>query len=396
MRILTVFGTRPEAIKLAPIILRLQGEPGINSRVCVTGQHRQMLDQVLELFGIAPDDDLELMTEDQSLFQLTSKAMVRLEAILQRCTPDAVVVQGDTTTAMITSLAAFYLKIPVAHVEAGLRTGNKYRPFPEEINRCLIDVVCDWHFAPTATARRNLLSEGRPNDRIFVTGNTAIDALFMTLRKQAAREEQEKLENKLLQRFGVSLDVRRKLLLVTGHRRESFGRDFEEICCGIRMIAEQNPNVEVVYPVHLNPKVQEPVFRILKGVERTHLIPPVDYDLFVWMLSRCYMVLTDSGGIQEEAPSLRKPVLIMRKETERREGLEVGVADLIGTEAVTISRKVQILLNDSNVYRRMSSGINPYGDGHASQRIVETIKRMVCTRTDVETDKSSSVASSIA
>jgi UDP-N-acetylglucosamine 2-epimerase (non-hydrolysing) len=383
MRLLTVFGTRPEAIKLAPIILKLQDEPEIESHVCVTGQHRQMLDQVLDGFGIVPDDDLGLMTNNQSLFELTSKALLRLEETLQRWAPDAVLVQGDTTTSMITTLAAFYLKIPVAHVEAGLRTGNKYRPFPEEINRCLIDVVCDWYFAPTETARRNLLAEGRSDERVFVTGNTAIDTLLMTLRKQAVRGEQEKLENILLQRFGVSLHLGRRLLLVTGHRRESFGGDFEEICHGIRKIAERNPDVEVVYPVHLNPRVQEPVFRILKGVERVHLIPPVDYDLFVWMLSRCYLVLTDSGGIQEEAPSLAKPVLIMRKETERCEGLDVGVADLVGTEAETISSKVQSLLDDSEIYGQMASGINPYGDGHASQRIVETMKRVLSAREGV-------------
>ena len=384
MRLLTIFGTRPEAIKLAPIILRLQEDAEIESHVCVTGQHRQMLDQVLEGFGIVPDDDLGLMTNDQSLLKLTSKALLHLEELLQQLAPDAVIVQGDTTTSMIASLAASYLKIPVAHVEAGLRTGNKYRPFPEEINRCLIDAVCDWHFAPTENARRNLIAEGRPDDRIFVTGNTAIDALLMTLRKQAKSGQQERLEHILSQRFGVSLDAGRRLLLVTGHRRESFGRDFEEICCGIRIIAERNRDVEIVYPVHLNPKVQEPVFRILDGVERVHLIPPVDYDLFVWMLSRCYLVLTDSGGIQEEAPSLAKPVLIMRKETERREGLDVGVAELVGTEAATISTKVQTLLDDSKTYERMSSGINPYGDGHASQRIVEIMKRVLWTRDHVD------------
>jgi len=352
-----------------------------------------MLNQMLEGFGILPDDDLELMTKNQSLFELTSKAMLRLERVLRRYAPDAVIVQGDTTTAMITALAAFYLKIPVAHVEAGLRTHNRYRPFPEEMNRCVIDTICDWHFAPTEAARRNLLTEGRSDDRIFVTGNTSIDTLLMTLRKQATHGGQEKLEQILLQRFGVSLDVRRKLLLVTGHRRESFGRDFDEICCGIRMIADRNPNIEIIYPVHLNPKVQEPVLRILNGVERVHLIPPVDYSLFVWMLSRCYVVLTDSGGVQEEAPSLRKPVLIMRKETERCEGLEVGVADLVGTEATTISCKVQTLLDDHNTYSRMASGINPYGDGNASQRIVEIMKRLILARTDVATRKSSSVTS---
>jgi UDP-N-acetylglucosamine 2-epimerase len=383
MRILTVFGTRPEAIKLAPVILKLRGEPGVDSRVCVTGQHRQMLDQVLEEFGILPDEDLGLMTDNQSLFDLTSKAMVRLEGVLQRHAPDAVLVQGDTTTSMITTLAAFYLKIPVAHVEAGLRTGNKYRPFPEEINRRLIDVMCDWHFAPTETTRRNLLAEGCPDDRIFVTGNTAIDALLMTVRKQTAPSEEQKSQNILLDRYGVSVGAGRKLLLVTGHRRESFGRDFEEISYGIRMIAERNPDVEIIYPVHLNPRVQEPVFRILKGVKGIHLIPPVGYSLLVWLLSRCYLVLTDSGGIQEEAPSLGKPVLIMRKETERCEGLEVGVADLVGTEATTISSKVQMLLDDSDVYRRMASGINPYGDGNASQRIVEIMKRVVSVKKEV-------------
>jgi UDP-N-acetylglucosamine 2-epimerase (non-hydrolysing) len=387
-----VFGTRPEAIKLAPVILRLQREAEIESRVCVTGQHREMLDQVLEEFGILPDDDLELMTDNQSLFELTSKAMLHLERVLQRRAPDAVLVQGDTTTSMIAALAAFYFKIPVAHVEAGLRTGNKYRPFPEEINRCVIDTVCDWHFAPTETARHNLLAEGRPDDRIFVTGNTSIDTLLMTLGKQAEREEQEKLENTLLRRFGVCLDVHRKLLLVTGHRRESFGRDFEEICCGIRMIAERNSDVEIVYPVHLNPKVQEPVFRILKGVERIHLIPPIDYGLFVWMLSRCYLVLTDSGGIQEEAPSLGKPVLIMRKETERCEGINAGVAALVGTEAAAIFRRVQTLLDECSAYRQMAKGINPYGDGNASQRIVETMMRVLRERTDGETLRASSVA----
>ena len=374
-KVLAVFGTRPEAIKLAPVIRALQAHPRFQTRVCVTAQHRQMLDQVLGLFHIRPHHDLDLMREDQSLFQITSRALDGLEGVLKEEHPDMVLFQGDTTTAMVAALAAFYLRIGTGHVEAGLRTQDKYNPFPEEMNRRLADALSDLCFAPTEAARQNLLKEGTPGERVFVTGNTVIDALQLVAEEQSSQDTQRRLEDEFQQRHGVPMD--RRVLLVTGHRRESFGPDFESICRGLRSVAESNPDIRIVYPVHLNPNVQEPVNRILGDADRVHLIEPLEYSSLVWLMGRSYLVLTDSGGIQEEAPSLGKPVLVLRKVTERPEGVEAGVARVVGTDARSIHQETQRLLDDPQAYNKMARAVNPYGDGRASERIVDILERTI-------------------
>lgn len=371
-KILFVFGTRPEAIKLAPVILKLKKfEERFEIKVCITSQHREMLDQVLQIFDLKPDYDLKIMRENQSLFYITSEALKKLEKVLKREKPDLVMVQGDTTTTLVASLSAYYQKIKVAHVEAGLRTEDKFNPFPEEINRRLTDCIADLYFAPTLKAKENLLREGIGEDKIFVTGNTVIDALFIILDKQKNSEIDKKIENRFLREYGISFG--RKTILVTGHRRESFGKDFEEICQGLKMIAE-NSDVQLVYPVHLNPNVQKPVKAILSDVENVYLIEPLDYYQFVWLMNKSYLILTDSGGIQEEAPSLGKPVLVMRKKTERPEGISAGVAKLIGVEREKIYSETKKLLEDMETYKKMAQAKNPYGDGLASERIVEILK----------------------
>lgn len=372
MRILTVFGTRPEAIKLIPVIKELEKHPEVTSRVCVTAQHRQMLDQVLQLFGINPDFDLDLMREDQSLFDITASGLRGLEKVLKEEKPDIVLVQGDTSTAFVASLAAYYLKIKIGHVEAGLRSGDKFNPFPEEINRKLVDALSDLWFAPTGKARQNLLREGFPDERIYVTGNTVIDALLWITKQHSSLPKKAELEKLFRERYGIKLDEGR-LILVTGHRRESFGEGFEKICRGLKMIAQHNKDVSIVYPVHLNPNVREPVFRILGGLPNVHLIEPVDYALFVFLMSRAYLILTDSGGIQEEAPSLGKPVLVMRERTERPEAIEAGTAKLVGTDSERIFFETQRLLDNGTEYQRMARAVNPFGDGKAAQRIVKVL-----------------------
>ena len=374
MKVLTIFGTRPEAIKLAPVIKELEKNPEIVSRICVTAQHRQMLDQVLQLFEINPDFDLDLMREDQSLFDITASILQNLEEVLKEERPDIVLVHGDTTTAFVASLAAYYFKIKIGHVEAGLRTYDKYNPFPEEINRRLVDVLCDLWFAPTKNAKQNLLREGAPDDKIFVTGNTVIDALLWVTKHQASPTVQEGMKRQLYDTFGVSLDKRR-VILVTGHRRESFGEGFENICQGLKKIAEHNPDIQLIYPVHLNPSVRGPVFRILGDTTNVHLIEPLDYALFVFLMNRAYIILTDSGGIQEEAPSLGKPVLVMREKTERPEAIEAGTAKLIGTDCERIFTETQQLLDDQVEYEKMSMATNPFGDGNAAERIVQVLCR---------------------
>ena len=369
---LVIFGTRPEAIKLAPVIRELQGRPGFRTGVCITAQHREMLDQVLGLFHIRPDYDLDLMRENQSLFELTSRVLAELEPVLEREKPDVVLVQGDTTTAFVAALASYYLRIKIAHVEAGLRTEDRYNPFPEEMNRRLADTIADFCFAPTDTAARNLRKEGISDSRIYVTGNTVIDALQTIQREQSSEATQQYYEKVFSERYGIVLD--RRTLLVTGHRRESFGAEFESICLGLRKLAEENEDIRVVYPVHLNPNVQEPVQRILGGVERVHLIEPLQYASFVWLMGRCHFVLTDSGGVQEEAPSLGKPVLVMRRRTERPEGVDAGVARLTGTDSESIYTEAQRLLDDPAAYAEMAHAINPYGDGQASRRIVDILQ----------------------
>ena len=374
MKILTIFGTRPEAIKLAPVLKELEKHPEIVSHVCVTAQHREMLDQVLELFEIQPDFDLDLMRNDQSLFDITARGLRDLQRVLEEERPDVVLVQGDTTTAFVASVAAFYLKIKIGHVEAGLRTEDKYNPFPEEMNRRLADVLSDLYFAPTNRAADNLAREGIAEDNVFVTGNTVIDALLWMVGKQSAPLRQEELERLFGEKYGLELNEKR-IILVTGHRRESFGKGFENICQGLKLAAEHNPGVQIVYPVHMNPNVREPVYRILGGVKNVHLIEPLDYTHFVFLMQRAYLILTDSGGIQEEAPSLGKPVLVMREKTERPEAIEAGVAKLVGTESERIFRETQRLLSDKVEYERMAHAANPFGDGKAAERIVQVLLR---------------------
>lgn len=374
MKVLTIFGTRPEAIKLAPVIKELEKNPEIVSRICVTAQHRQMLDQVLQLFEINPNFDLDLMREDQSLFDITASILQNLKEVLKEERPDIVLVHGDTTTAFVASLAAYYFKIKIGHVEAGLRTYDKYNPFPEEINRRLVDVLCDLWFSPTKNAKQNLLREGAPDDKIFVTGNTVIDALLWVTKHQASPAVQEGMKRQLYDKFDVSLDARR-VILVTGHRRESFGEGFENICQGLKKIAEHNPDIQIIYPVHLNPCVRGPVFRILGDTTNVHLIEPLDYALFVFLMNRAYIILTDSGGIQEEAPSLGKPVLVMREKTERPEAIEASAAKLIGTDCERISTETQQLLDDQVEYEKMARATNPFGDGNAAERIVQVLQK---------------------
>jgi UDP-N-acetylglucosamine 2-epimerase (non-hydrolysing) len=382
-----IFGTRPEAIKLCPLILAMRDRPDIEPHVCVTGQHRQMLDQVLEVFGIAPDVDLALMQPNQTLGELTSRAIAAVDAYLGEHKPGMILVQGDTTTVFCAALCAFYHKIPVGHVEAGLRTWNKHSPFPEEMNRVLATRLADLHFAPTSTSRDNLLKEGVPADRIFVTGNTVIDALFIALNKiKTSPPDIPGLPQHLM---NGSSD--KPLVLITGHRRENFGGGFENICHAIAELARRFPDVHFVYPVHLNPNVREPVARLLgqikndpstihtpqsailnqqSAISNVHLIDPLSYLPFVAMMNRATLVLTDSGGVQEEAPSLGKPVLVMRDTTERPEAVEMGTVKLVGTDAEAIIGNVSILLTDRAAYDAMANAVNPYGDGQSVGRII--------------------------
>ena len=369
MKILTVFGTRPEAIKMAPLVKSLEACLGLDSRVCVTAQHRQMLDQVLALFEIAPQYDLNIMKPGQTLSGITTEILLRIEPVLTEFKPDLVLVHGDTSTTFATTLAAYYQQIPVGHVEAGLRTGNIYSPWPEEANRKLTGALAKLHFAPTEQSRRNLLREGIAESDIYVTGNTVIDALLWVKQKL---EKDRELNRSLAQKFPCLRDESR-LVLITGHRRENFGDGFERICQAIRSLAVRFPDVDFLYPVHLNPNVREPVGRILADVDNVHLIEPQDYLPFVYLMMRSCIILTDSGGIQEEAPSLGKPVLVMRDTTERPEAVAAGTVKLVGTDAQAIIEAVTILLTDSAAYDQMSFAHNPYGDGQACQRIVETI-----------------------
>ena len=365
IRVMSVFGTRPEAIKMAPVVRELARREQFESLVCVTAQHREMLDQVLSLFGIRPDVDLNLMRPGQSLAGLTASIFEKLDPVFARFQPDWVLVQGDTTTVMAAALLAYYHRIQVGHVEAGLRTGDKWQPFPEEINRRVAGVAADLHFAPTEVSRQNLLREGVPGDKVAVTGNTVIDALL-----HAAAQPYDMTTGPLA---GLPLD--RRIILVTAHRRENFGAPFEDLCHGLRDVAERfGPSTQIVYPVHLNPNVQEPVRRILSGVENISLLPPLDYLPMVHLMKRATLVLTDSGGLQEEAPGLGKPVLVMREVTERPEGVAAGVAKLLGTNPQRIFDEVHRLLTDEAAYRAMVGVKNPYGDGHAARYIVDAIE----------------------
>ena len=370
MKVLTVFGTRPEAIKMAPLVHALAKDPHFEAKVCVTAQHREMLDQVLKLFSIVPEYDLNIMQPGQGLTEITCRILEGLKPVLESFKPDVVLVHGDTTTTMAASLAAFYQRIPVGHVEAGLRTGDLSSPWPEEGNRTLTGHLATYHFAPTETSRQNLLRENIADNRIAVTGNTVIDALFW-VRDRVLSDEV--LRNELTQRYPF-LANGKKMILVTGHRRESFGRGFEQICHALAEIAANNPDVQIVYPVHLNPNVSEPVKRILGHVENVILIEPQDYLPFVWLMNRAWLILTDSGGIQEEAPSLGKPVLVMRDMTERPEAVSAGTVCLVGTDSQRIVNEVTRLLQDESAYQAMSRAHNPYGDGQACHRILSALK----------------------
>ncbi|CAM8240303.1 non-hydrolyzing UDP-N-acetylglucosamine 2-epimerase [Klebsiella michiganensis] len=370
MKVLTVFGTRPEAIKMAPLVHALAKDPHFEAKVCVTAQHREMLDQVLKLFSIVPEYDLNIMQPGQGLTEITCRILEGLKPVLESFKPDVVLVHGDTTTTMAASLAAFYQRIPVGHVEAGLRTGDLSSPWPEEGNRTLTGHLATYHFAPTETSRQNLLRENIADNRVTVTGNTVIDALFW-VRDRVLSDEA--LHNELTQRYPF-LANGKKMILVTGHRRESFGRGFEQICHALAEIAANNPDVQIVYPVHLNPNVSEPVKRILGHVENVILIEPQDYLPFVWLMNRAWLILTDSGGIQEEAPSLGKPVLVMREMTERPEAVSAGTVCLVGTDSQRIVNEVTRLLQDESAYQAMSRAHNPYGDGHACHRILSALK----------------------
>lgn len=371
MKVLTVFGTRPEAIKMAPLVHALAADTRFNSKVCVTAQHREMLDQVLELFDITPDYDLNLMKVGQTLPEITSRILLELTPVLKDYKPDIVLVHGDTATTLAASLAAYYEQIAVGHVEAGLRTGNIYSPWPEEANRKLTGALTQHHFAPTETSKANLLAENVPEVSISVTGNTVIDALLMIKNKL---ETDDVLSAKLASEFPF-LEPGKKLVLVTGHRRESFGGGFERICEALVDVAKTHSDVQIVYPVHLNPNVQEPVNRLLACVENIKLIEPQQYLPFVYLMNCAHIILTDSGGIQEEAPSLGKPVLVMRDTTERPEAVTAGTVKLVGTDKTKITQTLNELLNDQESYNAMSFAHNPYGDGNACARILDTLVR---------------------
>ncbi len=366
LQVLCIFGTRPEAIKMAPVVRALKADPRFDCRLCVTAQHRQMLDQVLDLFGLVPDDDLDLMRDNQTLAELSARALTGLDEVLQRRQPDIVLVHGDTTTSFIAALAAFYRRIPVGHVEAGLRTGDLYAPWPEEFNRRMVGIVGRLHFAPTQRAADALMHEDVPKENIAITGNTVIDALKLVSQRLDEDADLSARQAAQLPR----LDPSRRLILVTGHRRENFGEGFDNICRALAELARR-PDVQIVYPVHLNPNVQEPVRAMLSNSENVHLIDPQDYLPFVWLLKHCHLVLTDSGGLQEEAPVLGKPVLVMRETTERPEALEAGTAQLVGTDVERIVGAVARLLDDDAAYQAMAQAHNPYGDGTAAQQIAQ-------------------------
>lgn len=373
IKVLSVFGTRPEAIKMAPLVNLLKQQTDIDSRVCVTGQHREMLDQVLQLFDIKPEYDLAIMKAGQDLYDVTTSILLNIKPVLRDFKPDVVLVHGDTSTTFAAALACYYEKTAVGHVEAGLRTGNIYSPWPEEANRKLTGAITRFHFAPTATSQQNLLNEQVNPAHIVVTGNTVIDALLQVVAKI---EDDAVLSQRFADQFPYGQDGRR-LILVTGHRRESFGAGFEHICAALKQIAQQFPDCDIVYPVHLNPNVREPVFRLLSDAPNVHLIEPQDYLPFVYLMSRSTLVLTDSGGIQEEAPSLGKPVLVMRDTTERPEAVEAGTVKLVGTDQAKIVAQVSKLLTDKAYYDSMSFAHNPYGDGKACQRIIDAIRKDV-------------------
>ena len=367
---LIIFGTRPEAIKMAPLVQEFKKNKNFETRVCVTAQHREMLDQVLEFFDIIPDYDLDLMKPGQNLYGLTAAIITKLQPILEEFNPDFVYVHGDTTTTMASSIAGFYSGAKVCHVEAGLRTFDKWAPFPEEINRSITGRVADYHFAPTEIAAQNLRNETVKEEAICITGNTVIDALETSVKRLDTYENEE------IHFLKKTIDNNKKLILVTGHRRENHGEGFIRICNALKEIAENNPDVQIIYPVHLNPKVLKPVHEILDNVANINLIKPLSYPSFVWLMNQSYIIITDSGGVQEEAPSLGKPVLVMRETTERPEAVDAGTVILVGTDKQLIVTQAQALLNDTNKYNEMSQLHNPYGDGTASQQIIAFIEKL--------------------
>ena len=373
-KILLVFGTRPEAIKMAPLVKALQKDTEhFETRVCVTAQHRQMLDQVLEVFGITPEYDLNIMAPNQDLYDITAKVLLGLREVLKDFRPDTVLVHGDTTTSMAASLAAFYMQIPVGHVEAGLRTYNMLSPWPEEMNRQVTDRICTYYFAPTEQSRANLLQENIDAKKICITGNTVIDALLMAVDIISTTAGVKEKMAKELQEKGYTVGDR-EYILVTGHRRENFGDGFLHICKAIKELAALHPEMDIVYPVHLNPNVQKPVYELLSGLSNVYLISPLDYLPFIYAMQHSTLLLTDSGGVQEEAPSLGKPVLVMRDTTERPEAVEAGTVKLVGTNAEAIVSNVTALLLDKEMYKRMSETHNPYGDGQACERIIAALR----------------------
>ncbi|MFP6680437.1 MAG: UDP-N-acetylglucosamine 2-epimerase (non-hydrolyzing) [Dehalococcoidia bacterium] len=381
--VLMVFGTRPEAIKMAPVAKEIERSSGLDLSICVTGQHREMLDQVIAAFDLKPNFDLNLMKANQTLSDLTSRALTTVTNVIEEVDPDIVVVQGDTTTAMVGALAAYYAQVPIAHVEAGLRTGQKYSPYPEEMNRAVIDLMADLHFPPTESTRQNLLREGVDESSITVTGNTAVDAIVMmkdrTDRLSYDDPELSDIPKDLARSLTVS-ESGRRLILVTGHRRESFGQDLDSICSALLHIADRHEDVEIVYAVHLNPRVRESTSRILGAAERVRLIDPPSYPSFVWLMGRAHLIITDSGGIQEEAPALNKPILVTRRVTERQEAVESGCARLVGVNKDAISQAAHELLTDQDKYKAMAISKNPFGDGLASKRIVSAMNNWLTTR----------------
>lgn len=363
IKVLSVFGTRPEAIKMAPVVMELEkNKDDFESIVCITAQHREMLDQVLDLFKIKPDFDLNIMKHNQDLWTLTSDILLQMKEVFEKTKPHIVLVHGDTTTALATSLCAFYAKIPIGHVEAGLRTFNKHYPFPEELNRVVADSVSSLYFAPTQQSVNNLLKENISGEKIYLTGNTVIDALLYTV------------NNNEFDLSGLNQDKNLKTILLTSHRRENFGEPLENICRAVKILVEKNPDIQVIYPVHLNPNVRKTVFSMLEGIDRVKLIDPLEYAPFASLMKQAYIILTDSGGVQEEAPSLGKPVFVLRDETERPEAVEYGTVKLVGSNTEKIVNSVQELLDSKEKYDKMASAANPYGDGHATERIIQALK----------------------
>jgi len=367
---LIIFGTRPEAIKMAPLVNQFIGDNRFDTKVCVTGQHREMLDQVLTFFDIKPDYDLSLMKPNQNLYNLTGEVIAGLKPILESFKPDFVYVHGDTTTTMAASIAGFYSGAKVCHVEAGLRTNNILSPFPEEMNRQVASRIATYHFAPTIKSQENLLKENVSKENILITGNTVIDALLESSNRV------ENLENKEVTELKDKVNFNKKTVLVTGHRRENHGQGFINICTALKAIAIQNPDVEIIYPVHLNPNVLKPVHELLARINNIHLVQPLSYPSFVWLMNQSYLIITDSGGVQEEAPSLGKPVLVMRETTERPEAVDAGTVILVGTDTNKIIRETQELLDNTDNYKNMSALHNPYGDGKACQKIIEFISNL--------------------